>query len=77
MARYRLSEPAKADIAAILWRSEELHGREARIRYRACLTAAMRRVAADPKGLVTVDRAELDPGIRSVRRGCSRARCSN
>jgi hypothetical protein len=45
MARYRLSEPAKADIAAILRRSEELHGKEA-IRYRACLTAAMRRVAA-------------------------------
>ena len=65
MARYRLSEPAKADIAAILRRSEELHGREARIRYRACLTAAMRRVAADPEGLVTVDRAELLPGIRS------------
>ena len=65
MARYRLSEPAKADIAAILKRSEELHGREARIRYRACLTAAMRRVAADPKGRSSVDRAELVPGIRS------------
>lgn len=65
MARYRLSEPAKADIAAILRRSEELHGQEARIRYRACLTAAMRRVAADPGGHSTVDRAELVPGIRS------------
>ena len=65
MARYRLSEPAKADIAAILRRSEELHGKEARIRYRACLTAAMRRVAADPQGRSTADRAELVPGIRS------------
>jgi toxin ParE1/3/4 len=65
MARYRLSEPAKADIAAILRRSEELYGREARIRYRACLTAAIRRVAADPEGRSTVDRPELDPGIRS------------
>ena len=65
MARYRLSEPARADIAAILRRSEELHGTEARIRYRACLTAAMRRVAADPEGLVTVDRAELAAGVRS------------
>ena len=65
MARYRLSEPAKADLAATLRRSEELHGREARIRYRACLTAAMRRVAADPNGRSTVDRAELVPGIRS------------
>src|ERR1051325_10045447 len=65
MARYRLSEPAKADIAATLRTSEELHGREARIRYRACLAAAMRRVAADPNGRSTMDRAELAPGIRS------------
>ena len=65
MARYRLAEPAKADIAAILRRSEELHGKEARIRYRACLTAAMRRVAADPTGPSTADRAELVPGVRS------------
>jgi toxin ParE1/3/4 len=65
VAWYRLSEPAKADIAAILRRSEELHGSAARVRYRACLTAAMRRVAADPEGRSTVDRAELDPGIRS------------
>jgi toxin ParE1/3/4 len=65
MARYRLSEPAKADIATILRRSEELHGKEARARYRACLTTAMRHVAADPEGGATVDRADLDPGIRS------------
>jgi toxin ParE1/3/4 len=65
MARYRLSAPAKADIAAILRRSEQLHGKEARIRYRACLTAAMRRVAADPEGRLTVDRAELVRSIRS------------
>jgi toxin ParE1/3/4 len=65
MARYRLSAPAKADITAILRRSEELHGKEARIRYRGCLTAAMRRVAADPEECSTVDRAELVPGVRS------------
>jgi toxin ParE1/3/4 len=65
MARYRLSDPAKADAAAILRRSEELHGKEARIRYRACLAAAMRRVAADPDGRSTVDRSDLVSGIRS------------
>jgi toxin ParE1/3/4 len=65
MARYRLSGPAKAEIAAILRRSEELHGKDARIRYRGCLAAAMRRVATDPEGRSTVDRAELLPGIRS------------
>ncbi len=65
MARYRLSGPAKADIAAILRRSEAVHGQQARIRYRACLAAAMRRVAADPMGGSTLDRAELFPGVRS------------
>jgi toxin ParE1/3/4 len=65
MARYRLSEPAKADVAAALRTSEELHGHEARIRYRACLTAAMRRVAADPSGRSTVDRPQVAPGLRS------------
>jgi toxin ParE1/3/4 len=65
MALYRLSEPAKADIAAILKRSEELYGKEARTRYRACLTAAMRRVAAEPEGFSTLDQAALFPGARS------------
>lgn len=65
MARYQLSEPAKADVASILTTSEDLHGKEARIRYRACLTAAMRRVAEHPEGRSTVDCSELLTGIRS------------
>lgn len=65
MARYRLSEPAKADIASILKISEECHGVPARIRYRALITAAMRRIAADPQGRSTLDRSELFFGIRS------------
>jgi toxin ParE1/3/4 len=65
VARYRLSEPAKADIAAILRISEERHRKEARVRYRALLTAAMRRIAADPEGHSTIGRPELLPGIRS------------
>lgn len=65
MARYRLADRAKADVAGTLRTSEELHGEQARIRYRACLTVAMRRVAADPHGPSTVDRAELAPGLRS------------
>jgi len=65
MARYRLSGPAKTDIAEILNTSEERHGREARIRYRALLTAAMRRVAADPQGLSIAARDELLSGVRS------------
>ena len=65
MARYRLSGPAKADIAAILKTSQEQHGDQARIRYRALLTAALRRIVKNPSGASTCDRAELLPGIRS------------
>jgi toxin ParE1/3/4 len=65
VAQYRLSEPAKADIGAILQQSEGLHGKEARTRYRPCLSAALRRVAAEPEGLLTKDQAALFPGVRS------------
>jgi toxin ParE1/3/4 len=43
-----------------------MHGAEARIRYRGLLTAALRRIAADPQGLLTVDRSELFIGLRSL-----------
>ena len=66
MARYRLSDPAKTDIASALRTSETIHGSDARIRYRALLAAAMRRVAADPMGLLTVERNELSAGVRSL-----------
>ncbi|MFN4091025.1 MAG: type II toxin-antitoxin system RelE/ParE family toxin [Alphaproteobacteria bacterium] len=66
MPRYRLSEPAKADIATVLRTSEAMHGPEARIRYRALVTAALRRIAADPHGRSTVDRSELAVGLRSM-----------
>lgn len=65
MARYRLSKPAKADIASVLRTSETMHGAQARIRYRALVTAALRRIAADPTDLSTVDRSELLEGVRS------------
>ena len=64
MARYRLSDPAKTDIASILRTSETMRGIEARIRYRALLAAAMRRISAEPRGLSTVDRSELSAGVR-------------
>ncbi len=65
MGRYRLSDPAKADIASVLRKSETMHGVEARMRYRALLAAAIRRVAADPNGLSTLDRSDLLESIRS------------
>ncbi|MGP0057899.1 MAG: type II toxin-antitoxin system RelE/ParE family toxin [Beijerinckiaceae bacterium] len=66
MGCYRLSDPAKADIASALRTSETMHGNEARRRYRALLTAALRRIAADPQGRATVDRSELFAGLRSL-----------
>ncbi|WP_371419906.1 type II toxin-antitoxin system RelE/ParE family toxin [Tardiphaga sp.] len=65
MARYRLSEPAKADIAAVLRTSEAMHGADARLRYRALLTAALRRIAADPASPASVDCSDLFAGVRS------------
>jgi toxin ParE1/3/4 len=65
VSRYRLSEPAKADIAAILRTSRQYHGPQAQLRYRALLSAAMRRIAADPENLCTVGRRDLTSGMRS------------
>lgn len=65
MARYRLSEPAKSDLSTVLRASEAMHGVNARTRYRALLSAALRRISSDPFGHSTVDRSELIPGVRS------------
>jgi toxin ParE1/3/4 len=65
MARFRLSRPARADVAHILDTSAERWGVEGRRRYAAILAAATRKVAVDPTGPATRDCAELLPGIRS------------
>src|SRR5262245_15744826 len=64
MAQYRLAHAAKTDVAAILRRSKQLHGEQARIRYRALLTAALRHVAAHPEGPLSTNCAELGSGVR-------------
>jgi toxin ParE1/3/4 len=46
--------------------SEKLHGVKALIRYRGLLMAAFRHVAADPQGVLTVDRSGLSAGLRSL-----------
>lgn len=65
MGRYRLSPPAKADVASVLRRSETLFGAEARTRYRGLLTAALRQTASDPLGPLSSDRGNLAFGLRS------------
>jgi len=66
MARYRVSLPARADIARILLTSDENWGSEGRRRYSALLVAALRQAAADPEGRMTRDRGELLRGLRSL-----------
>jgi len=66
MARFRLSRPAQADIGKILSTSAERWGIDARRRYAALLSAAFRKLAANPEGPATRDRAELQSGIRSL-----------
>ena len=44
--------------------SECRHGAQARIRYRALLTAAFRRIASDPAGALTRDRSDVFEGVR-------------
>ena len=65
MARFRLSRRAEVDIADAVATSERRWGSETKIRYQAPLAAALRKVAADPRGMTTRDRSELAEGIRS------------
>jgi toxin ParE1/3/4 len=65
MARFRLSTLARVDLARILATSAERWGVEGRRRYSAILSAAMRKVAADPTGRMTRARPDLSSGIRS------------
>ena len=65
MARYRLSGPAKADITSLLLTSALRFGAEARKRYSTLLVASLRRIAADPYGLLTRDQGQIIEGLRS------------
>lgn len=66
MAHYRLTSLAEADIEEILRSSGTAHGEDARARYRGLLSAAFRRVTADPGGGASVARDGLHPGMRSL-----------
>ncbi len=65
MARFRLSRLATVDLAQILLTSEARWGTEGRRRYATIIAAAMRKVAADPEGPATRNRAEVFSGVRS------------
>jgi len=65
VVEYRLAQPARRDIAKILSKSRADHGDEAERRYRALLLVAFKRIAADPKGISTIGREQVVPGLRS------------
>src|SRR5881296_2281082 len=65
VAGFRLAQPAQLDLAGILSTSAERWGAEGRRRYAAILAAAMRKIAADPEGLLRQLRDEFLPGLRS------------
>ena len=65
MARFRLSGPARADLAAILDTSEAGWGEAGRLRYAAVLERALQAIASAPDGPLMRTRAELLPEIRS------------
>ena len=77
MARYRVSLPARADIASILIASDENWGSEGRRRYSALLVAALRQAAADPEGRMTRDCGRNgSPTFRGLRSSGRRCRCA-
>ncbi|HTT81054.1 MAG TPA: type II toxin-antitoxin system RelE/ParE family toxin [Stellaceae bacterium] len=65
MPRYRLSRLAEADVVTILASSHRQWGVAGRRRHAALLSAAMRKIAAEPLGPTTRGRDELRPGVRS------------
>src|SRR5689334_5255013 len=65
MGRFRLSRPARADLASILATSAARWGIEGRRRYASLLAAAMREVASNPEGALTRERDNLHIGVRS------------
>ena len=65
MPSFRLSRLAEADLLGILAASGRQWGSVGERRYAALIAMAMRKVAAEPEGPASRDRAELRPGIRS------------
>jgi len=64
VARFRLSAPARADLATILESSARRRGEKGRRRYARLLSTAMRTVARDPESPLSQERDDLQSGIR-------------
>src|ERR1700724_1433563 len=65
MARFRLSLSPQAELEPMPATTAERWGKRGRGLYAALLAAGMRKVAPEPDGPTTRDRANLSRGIRS------------
>ena len=74
MARYRLTHAAQADIVSILAWSHDQFGEEARKRYEALITAAIRDAGARSGEVGRTVRPELGDGVFSWHLAQSRTR---
>lgn len=74
MTRYRLTHAAQADVVSILSWSHDQFGEEARQRYEALITTAIRDAATRTDELGQTDRPELGDGVFSWHLAQSRTR---
>jgi toxin ParE1/3/4 len=74
MARYRLTQAARADIVSILAWSHVQFGEQARNRYEALITTAIRDAATRSDGVGRTARPELGDGVFSWHLAQSRTR---
>ncbi|WAJ29458.1 type II toxin-antitoxin system RelE/ParE family toxin [Antarcticirhabdus aurantiaca] len=65
--RLRLTEAADRDIERILEDTLEFFGPNQLKAYSALIEQALGRVGTDPRGLVTSEREDIGPGVRSLR----------
>lgn len=76
MAILRLSPFAKADIQAILARTEAIFGEAARLRYETLIAASLRDISNDPLLPGSIARPEIGEGVRAYHLRHSRGKGS-
>jgi len=64
--RVDVAREARGDLEEVLRTSFERWGEAGRARYQALLEAAVDQLVADPERVISLDRRDLAPGLRSV-----------
>jgi toxin ParE1/3/4 len=65
VAKVDVAGAAQADLLEILWTSFDRWGEEGKARYESLLEAAIQELGANPEHLISRDRHDLAPGLRS------------